>query len=128
MKSSICLLALLALAGCAAARAPAVTAQPLPSRVATPSVPADPVAALARFGQSDSLSPLQAVALLGPPDVDRRDGVGALLTWRLESCAVVLGFAADRLISSSFAPRQAGGTAPSAAECVFEAQSRAKRP
>lgn len=89
-------------------------------------LPADPIAALSRFGQADSLTTRQAAALLGPPDVDRRDGVGALLTWRLPSCALVLGFANDRLVSADPAPPRAGDARPTAAQCLSEA--RARRP
>ncbi len=64
--------------------------------------------------------------MLGPPDVDRRDGAGALLTWRLSGCALVLGFAHDRLTSTAPMPRQTGAPTPSVAQCVDEA--RARRP
>lgn len=38
----------------------------------------------------------QALAHLGPAQVDRREGRGALLTWKRRSCALTLVFAQDR--------------------------------
>lgn len=94
--------------------------------LSSPAVSLDPVAALSRLGAPDSINTRQAASLLGPPDVDRRDGAGALLTWRLSTCALVLGFANDRLTSTVPMARQSGAPAPSVAACVNEA--RARRP
>ena len=124
---TILLIAALALAGCAATRtspAAGAVSPPVAPRSAAIVLPTDPVADLSRFAQADSLTPLQASALLGPPDIDRRDGIGALLTWRLQSCALVLGFANDRLVSTDIAARQQGAATPTAAQCITEAQAR----
>jgi hypothetical protein len=104
-------------------------ARPAPPPAAMVRLPdGEPAALLARVGQPDALSPLQAAELLGPPDVYRRDGVGALLTWRLESCALVLGFVDDRLAHVSPDARIPGAPAPSLNQCVAEARARAAKP
>jgi hypothetical protein len=67
----------------------------------------------------------EARALLGAPDVERRDGVGALLVWTLPGCALSLGFANDRLRTVEPGPRRTGAAAPSLDACLAEARSRA---
>jgi hypothetical protein len=80
--------------------------------------------ALAAPGTPGAATLAEVVRLLGAPDVERRDGAGALLTWRLDSCALVLGFAADRLSSVSPGPRRIGEAAPALETCIAEAQAR----
>ena len=137
-KNQVSILAALAVSACAAgAPAPVIDAQgrtgsaitPGQTRTAGPAivVPADAVGALSRPGGADAITTRQAALMLGPPDVDRRDGAGALLTWRLPTCALVLGFANDRLISTAPAARQTGAPGPSLAQCVNEAQARRPR-
>ena len=63
--------------------------------------------------------------MFGPPDVERRDGAGALLVWTLPSCALTLGFANDRLRTVEPGPRRTGEMAPTLQACVTEARARA---
>lgn len=65
---------------------------------------------------------------LGAPDIARRDGAGAALTYRLESCALLLLFSADhqqamRLAAAHPSARQ-GQQAPSLEQCAAEASAR----
>ncbi len=87
---------------------------------------ADPLAALNRLGAADSLTPEGAEALLGPPHIARRDGKGAILTWRTPACALVLVFAeqggALRLGALDVAARTHAAPAPPLSVCVAEAR------
>jgi hypothetical protein len=89
---------------------------------------ADPLGALRRVGAGDSITPEGAKALFGAPDVERRDGAGAMLTWRTPTCAVALAFAADRtgtlrLGAASIAGRDQHAPQPPADQCVREAMA-----
>lgn len=85
----------------------------------------DPATALLRAGATDAISPDDARAMFGPPDVDRRDGAGALLVWTLPHCALTLGFANDRLRTAEPGPRRTGEMAPTLQACIAEARARA---
>lgn len=66
---------------------------------------------------------------LGEPDVSRQDGAGTALTYRLETCALLLLFAADasnaqRLAEAHPGPRRTGQEAPTLAQCAAEANAR----
>lgn len=87
--------------------------------------PTDPATALLRAGTGDAITTAEARAMFGAPDVDRRDGVGALLVWTLPTCALTLGFAHDRLQSVTPGPRRTGEAAPSLQTCLAEAHARA---
>ena len=84
----------------------------------------DAAHALSRAGQSDAITTAQARTLFGAPDVDRRDGVGALMVWTTPGCALALGFANDRLATVEPGPRRTGDPAPSVAECLAELRAR----
>lgn len=83
----------------------------------------------AAAGRPDAPGPDALIAALGPPDVDRREGAGAMLAWRLPDCALALGFAADgqgrlRLrVAQGDAPKP-GLPAPSLAQCAQQARDR----
>lgn len=62
--------------------------------------------------------------MFGKPDVERRDGAGALLTWRAERCALILGFSSERLQTAVAGPARTGERAPGLAECVAAVRSR----
>lgn len=66
--------------------------------------------------------------MLGAPDIVRRDGAGAALTYRLESCALLLLFAADQRnamrLAEAHASSRRTGAAPSLAQCAAEADAR----
>jgi hypothetical protein len=90
---------------------------------------ADPAGALRRAGAGDALTPDGAQALFGRADIERRDGAGALLTWRTRTCAIALAFAVDargdlRLGAADIAARDQRAPAPSLDQCVREALAR----
>lgn len=67
--------------------------------------------------------------LFGEADVARRDGAGAAYTYRYESCALLLLFAADsrntmRLAEAHPSARSGAGPAPSLDQCAAEAAAR----
>lgn len=64
---------------------------------------------------------------MGQPDVVRQEGAGAALTYRFETCSLLLLFAADgrnvmRLTEAHASARAAGEPAPTTEQCA--AQSR----
>ncbi|MDZ4776235.1 MAG: hypothetical protein SGJ23_05555 [Alphaproteobacteria bacterium] len=81
--------------------------------------------ALARAGAADAITTAQARTLFGAPDVERRDGIGALMIWTTPGCALALGFANDRLATVEPGPRRTGDRAPGIAECLAELRARA---
>jgi hypothetical protein len=67
--------------------------------------------------------------ILGEPAIARQDGAGAALTYRLQSCALLLLFEADprntqRLTMVHANARRAGAPAPSLEQCAAEAPVR----
>ena len=80
-------------------------------------------------GRSDAPGPEAVIAALGRPDVDRREGAGAMLAWRLPDCALALGFSTDRqgrlrLTFVQADPPRPGAPAPSHAQCAASAKAR----
>jgi hypothetical protein len=66
---------------------------------------------------------------MGPADIRRQDGAGLALTYRMESCALLLLFSADaqnqmRLAVSHPSARRPSQAAPNLEQCADEAQSR----
>ena len=123
-------LASLATSGCASGVVdPSIlrTGAPPPVRART-QAPVDATTALLRAGTPDAISAAQARALLGPPDVERREGVGALLVWTGSSCALALGFAKDRLSTVEPGPRRTGDPAPGLQVCLAEIRARRAAP
>lgn len=119
--------ALLLLAACASSSpAPVSSAGSVrPTLRASAGPRLDAASALARAGAADAITTTQARALFGAPDVDRRDGIGALLVWSTPGCALALGFVNDRLATVEPGPRRTGDRAPSVAECLAELRARA---
>jgi hypothetical protein len=124
-------LVLLSLAGCGSAPRP--SAGPVFPRshgpILTPADRADPVAALRRAGAGDAMTPEGARVLFGRADIERVDGAGAMLTYRMQTCALALVFAAPnggdlRLGAIEAAARNPRTPAPSLAQCVSEARAR----
>ncbi|HRP10402.1 MAG TPA: hypothetical protein PLK37_05155 [Terricaulis sp.] len=126
MKRFIPLAALFALAACVTA--PAAQA-PEPAQEQSVSVPVPrSLAVLQAAGGENAPTQAQIEALLGAPDITRRDGAGAALTYRYEQCALLLLFTADsrnqmRLAQAHPSARR-GGAAPSLAQCAVEADAR----
>ena len=66
---------------------------------------------------------------MGEPDITRNEGAGMALTYRLESCALLLLFAADsrnemRLAQAHPSARREGEATPSLEQCAAEAGAR----
>jgi hypothetical protein len=119
------LFVLVLLAGCAAGPAgPTVPKGPAPPTRGRPAATLDPATALAKAGRLDAPSIAEALAMFGKPDVERRDGAGALLTWRAGRCALILGFASERLQTAIAGPPRTGEAAPALAECIAAVRSR----
>lgn len=64
----------------------------------------------------------------GRPDIERQEGAGAALTYRLETCALLLLFSSGdsntmRLVEAHPNARS-GGDAPSLEQCATEASAR----
>jgi hypothetical protein len=127
--------ALVGLAACASAPPPAPS--PTPSRPTAAAISSRlpdagaVVAAFARAGQADAPTPDQALALVGKPDLERRDGLGIFQTYRLEPCALLLAFAADargvqRLQRAEAGVRRAGDPPPDRTTCCAAAAARAR--
>jgi len=81
-------------------------------------------AVIARAGRADAPQLTQVVQTLGEADIVNREGVGALLTYRSESCALVLIFTEDRLSEAQAMPRRAGEAAPTLDDCVEAVYAR----
>lgn len=116
------------LTGCATVSPPPLAPANLPPVSTLRGLPAPPLALNA--GAPDAIALDAALAAFGPADVDRREGRGAILTWRLERCALILVFAADatgrlRAQAAEAGPRRAGAPSASLEECVAAAQARA---
>lgn len=126
MRHAFALIPVLLLAACATA-GPAPVSTGSASRPRTHGaapVRLDAASALARAGTADAITTAQARNLFGAPDVERRDGVGALMVWSMPGCALALGFANDRLRTVDPGPRRTGDRAPSVAECLAELRAR----
>jgi hypothetical protein len=109
---------------------------------AAPSTPASPSAPSARPADTSRASQLLAAAgranaparaeierEFGAPDIARQDGAGTALTYRLQSCALLLVFTADdrnvmRLAQAHPSARRGGEAAPSLEQCAAEAAAR----
>jgi hypothetical protein len=108
------------------------TAPPSPPDTASVSASAAParVTLLARdffvaAGRADAPSQAEVERGLGEPDIRRREGAGAALTYRLRTCALLLVFTADarnemRLAQAHPSARRAGDAAPTLEQCAAE--------
>jgi hypothetical protein len=112
-------------------RAAAATAAP-PSR---PDAAAGPEAAdreppgpAQAFGGLAALNEAQARVRLGPPDIARGEGAGAMWTYRLPDCALFVFFRSAagqplRVSGASAGPRRRGQTPPSVEACIAQARA-----
>ena len=123
------LTALLMLTACATA-APTAPAATDPS-ANTPSVvsSARQVQLLRAAGSADAPSVQDVERVFGQADIIRRDGAGAAMTYRFETCALLLLFATDgrntmRLAEAHPSARRANVAAPSLDQCAAEAAAR----
>jgi hypothetical protein len=117
----------LLLLGACAATTPASTSAP--AAVVAPAAPSRAAQLLASAGRADAASRAELDRALGAPDIERREGAGVALTYRLESCALLLLLSADarnemRLAEAHASARRAGEAAPSLEQCAAEASQR----
>jgi hypothetical protein len=127
MRLALLFGALLALTACAASTSSAP--ETAPSSAEAPSYPSLAAQLLASAGRADAPSRAELDRAFGAPDIERREGAGVALTYRLESCALLLLMTADarnemRLAEAHASPRRAGEAAPSLAQCAAEASQR----
>jgi hypothetical protein len=128
MRFGALLVATLLLAACATAHpssAPAAAVQP----AGDPAHSSRIAQLLASAGRADAPSRAEVDRAMGAPDIERRDGAGMALTYRLESCALLLLLTADarnemRLAEAHAGPRRAGEPAPTLEQCAAEATQR----
>jgi hypothetical protein len=124
--------AVLALAACATTPPAPVPqgAVQRPRSVVAPLPPSPEVATLLRrAGREDAPFYEDVQRLLGPADVARRETAGALLTYRLDGCALVLAFAMDnlnrlRLIEVAPGAVRFGDPAPGLDQCATALEAR----
>src|SRR6185503_18298094 len=84
---------------------------------------------LALAGRANAPTRADIERVFGAADIARQDGAGLALTYRLNSCALLLVFTADahnsmRLADAHAAARQAGQAAPTLDQCAAEAEAR----
>jgi hypothetical protein len=84
---------------------------------------------LATAGRDNAATQADVVRLMGAPDIERRDGGGAALTYRLQNCALLLLFTADqrnamRLAEAHPSARRPSEPTPSLDSCAAEASNR----
>jgi len=120
--------ALAALSACATA-APSATAPTASAPAVAPSSSSRAAQLLAAAGRADAPNRTELERALGAPDIERREGAGLALTYRLESCALLLLLTADarnemRLAQAHASARRAGEPAPSLEQCAAEASRR----
>src|SRR5690606_28296277 len=104
---------------------------PAPAANAVAAAPAPSHAAqlLAAAGRADAPSRAELERALGAPDIARQDGAGAALTYRLDTCALLLVLTTDarnelRLADAHASPRVPGEAQPTLETCAAEADAR----
>ncbi len=110
-----------------------VAGQPPPSVVVTLPPAQQAALLLRRAGREDAPELADVLALLGPADLARRETAGALLTYRLDGCALVLAFNMDgfnrlRLAQVQTGAPRFGDPAPGLDQCAAALDARAARP
>ncbi len=129
MRSLLLCGAFVVLSGCAST-APSPAPSGAASEANAPSYPSLAAQLLASAGRADAPSRAELDRAFGAPDIERREGAGVALTYRLESCALLLLLTSDtrnemRLAEAHASARRAGEPAPSLEQCAAEA-SRGK--
>ncbi len=118
---------LLILAACATAPPPGAELSPPVSPAAA--APSRAAQLLAAAGGANAPTRAEIEQVLGPADIARQDGAGAVLTYRFEHCALLLLFASDarnalRLAEAHASARRGGEAMPSLDQCAGEAPAR----
>jgi hypothetical protein len=127
MRIFQCLVALGAVAACATAPADAPAPRSAPTHSAAPS--AHLAEMLVAAGGANAPNRVAVERAFGAADIVRQDGAGTALTYRLESCALLLLFAADsgnemRLVETHPSARRPGEVTPTLAQCAAEVSAR----
>ena len=83
---------------------------------------------LAQAGRTNAPTRADIERAFGAADIARQDGAGVALTYRLNTCALLLVFTADasnamRLADAHASARQAGQAAPTLDQCGAEAEA-----
>lgn len=121
--------AALALSACATTTPAAAPTAPVASTPAPQSTSGNgPIARFARGAGATGAPIADVERALGAPDLRRQEGAGAILTYRLETCALMLVFTNGegglRLAEAHTGPRRAGQTPPSVEQCDSEFAAR----
>ena len=130
MRTFAAIFSLVALSACAntPASAPAPVATPAASTPTTPTISRG-AQLLALAGRANAPTRTDIESVFGAADITRQDGAGVTLTYRLNTCALLLVFTADthnsmRLADAHPSARQAGAAAPTLDQCATEAEAR----
>jgi hypothetical protein len=120
--------ALLSLSACATTSTAVQTATAPESSAPAPAV-SHAAQVLASAGRANAANRADLERALGAPDIERREGAGVALTYRLETCALLLLLTADgrnemRLAEAHPSARRPGEATPSVEQCVAEASQR----
>jgi hypothetical protein len=128
MRFLIPLAAVTVLAACATA-SPASAPSPEPTSGSSTVDASRALRLLSAAGAPDAPTRTEIETELGQSDIARQDGAGLALTYRLETCALMLLFTGDdrnemRLREAHVSARRTGEAAPSLEQCAAEARSR----
>ncbi|MGE0830231.1 MAG: hypothetical protein AB7O04_12880 [Hyphomonadaceae bacterium] len=115
----------------ACATAPPQAARPVETQAPQAGEASSLMRQIGRAGQADAPTLEWAERALGSADITRRDGAGAILTYRSDACGLVLVFVADRsnamrLSAAEAQPPRLGETAPALDACVSAVQAQAR--
>jgi len=122
-----------ALSACASTPANAPTSAPAAAVAPAPAAAAPTTSRgaqlLALAGRANAPTRADIERLFGAADITRQDGAGIALTYRLNTCALLLIFTADahnamRLADAHPTARQSGQAAPTLDQCASEAEAR----
>lgn len=110
------------------ASAPAAAVGPAPPEATAPTTGRG-AQLLALAGRANAPTRADIERLFGAADITRQDGAGIALTYRLNTCALLLIFTADahnamRLADAHQTARQVGQAAPTLDQCAAEAEAR----
>jgi hypothetical protein len=128
MRLALIFSTLLVLAACATA-SPSAPASEATTQPEAPRYASLAAQLLASAGRADAPSRAELDRAFGVPDIERREGAGVALTYRLDSCALLLLMTADargemRLAQAHASARRPGEAAPSLEQCAGEAAQR----
>lgn len=113
-----------------AATTPAATTTPTAVSPSASSSPASSRHAqmLRTAGSAQAPTRAEIERVFGNADIVRQEGAGVALTYRLETCALLLLFSADgrnaMRLAQAHPSARSGGAAPSLEQCAAEADAR----